>query len=206
MTDDPRTGAEQKRDRRREARRVRQSSERRARIVRAAIISAVSLLVIGGIIVGLFFGIRALDPGTSPNRVQLEDEGRQHVSEGTEPQHANIPPASGEHWPTTIVYGIYDEPVPPARWVHNLEHGAVVLLYRCDADCDQVRGQIETVHAGLRDGAFGERKFVATPFEPLDSKFMLVAWGWQEPLDVFDAERVERFYSDFLDRGPERAP
>ena len=206
MTNDRKTRAEQKRDRRREARRQRQSSARHARVARAAIISTVSLLAIGGIAVGLFFGLRALDQGTPSARIQLEDEGRQHIAVGTEPEHANIPPASGQHWPTTVAYGIHDEPVTPGMWVHNLEHGATVLLYRCDADCEQVREQIETVYAGLRDGAFDERKFVATPYEPLASKFMLVAWRWQEPFDVFDAERIEDFYSDYLDRGPERAP
>jgi hypothetical protein len=169
------------------------------------------LTVLGaGVVATLAVLVIALGRGPdtdAPQRIQIANEGRQHVAEGTVAEHAADPPASGDHYPVWSRYGVFEEPVNPGYWVHNLEHGAIVLLYRCADDCEQVRAEILKVYQSLPDGAFGEVKLLATPYESdFGSRFMLIAWNWQEPFDEFDAERVERFYREFLDRGPERAP
>jgi hypothetical protein len=46
------------------------------------------------------------------------------------------PPSSGPHYPTPFAPrpgNAYKDPVPPQCYIHDLEHGAVVLLYRCGA-------------------------------------------------------------------------
>jgi hypothetical protein len=45
------------------------------------------------------------------------------------------PPIAGPHYWVWAKWGIHDEtpPLPRGYWVHNLEHGAVVFLYRPDA-------------------------------------------------------------------------
>ena len=169
------------------------------------------LVVLGaGLVAALAALMIALGRGPetdAPQRIRIENEGRQHVAEDTVAEHQADPPASGDHYPTWSRYGVFEEPVNPGYWVHNLEHGAIVLLYTCTDDCDQVRADINRVYASLPDGAFGEVKLLATPYEKdFGSRFMLIAWNWQEPFDEFDAERIERFYREFLDRGPERAP
>src|SRR5438270_9991794 len=58
------------------------------------------------------------------------------------------PPSSGPHWetvPQPAEYRMYDTsaPLPPGRYIHMLEHGAVVVLYRpdlCDDACVQTLG------------------------------------------------------------------
>jgi hypothetical protein len=148
-------------------------------------------------------------PTTAPSstRVQLENEGRRHVAETTTPTYQQVPPASGDHYPRWARYGVHTDAVQPGYWVHNLEHGAIVLLYQCDKDCESLVEDIGDVYARLPNGAFGEVKLLATPFEhPLDHKFVLIAWTWQESFDQFDADLVERFYVEFVDRGPENAP
>lgn len=200
------SAAEARRARRRAARSERQRTARTMRRLRLA-----GLTVLGvGVVAALAVLVIALGRGPdteAPERIQIKNEGRQHVAEGSVVEHEASPPASGDHYPVWSRYGVFEEPVNPGYWVHNLEHGAIVLLYTCTENCEQVRADIGKVYASLPDGAFGEVKLLATPYEEdFGSRFMLIAWNWQEPFDEFDAERVDRFYREFLERGPERAP
>ncbi len=166
------------------------------------------IVVVGGIaaLIVLLIVANSPNPDAVGSRIRLDDEGRGHLDIGAATTYQNNPPASGPHFPSTAAYGVYRDVIEPGFWIHNLEHGAIVLLYRCDADCDDVVQPIETIYEELPDGAFGEVKLVATPYEGLVPKYMLVAWRWQEPLEDFDPERVRAFYGDYVDRGPEQAP
>ena len=84
---------------------------------------------------------------------RIDDEGRLHVPVGTATEYENVPPASGPHYPITAPYGVYEEPVEEGLWVHNLEHGAIALLYRCQTDCDEVVPQMEAIYGGLPNAA-----------------------------------------------------
>ncbi len=63
----------------------------------------------------------------------------------------------------------------------------------------------DEVYANARDGAFGERKLVVTPYQDMDSRVVAVAWGRVLTLDHIDAAQILAFYDRYLDRGPERA-
>src|SRR5262245_53797475 len=56
-------------------------------------------------------------------------QGFMHVSGHID--YPDPPPASGNHngrcWSD---WGVIASEVPPERWVHNLEHGGIVFLYR----------------------------------------------------------------------------
>ena len=67
------------------------------------------------------------------------DMGKTHRDPGATVTYRYCPPASGGHYNGTTtgpiragLYGPNDNAAPPG-WVHNLEHGAIVLLYSCDA-------------------------------------------------------------------------
>jgi hypothetical protein len=59
------------------------------------------------------------------------------------------PPAGGPHFAFWAAFETYDAPVPWGYLVHALEHGAVVLAYRCErpADCDAVRAEFASIIA-----------------------------------------------------------
>ncbi|MCY3912462.1 MAG: DUF3105 domain-containing protein [Chloroflexi bacterium] len=202
------TRAAVKLERRREARHERQRIARRRRWLRRSLIGGGVLLAVGGVAALIVLLIVSNTPSAevAARRIRIDDEGRQHVPVGTPIEYASVPPASGTHYPITAPYGVYERPVEEGLWVHNLEHGAIALLYRCDTDCDEVVSQLEAIHEDLPDGAFGEVKLIALPYAGLVPKYMLVAWHWQEPMDSFDPDRVREFYRDFVDRGPEAAP
>jgi hypothetical protein len=43
----------------------------------------------------------------------------------------------------------YDVPIDPGFWVHNEEHGGVVLISRCATGCDDVMQALETFGQSL---------------------------------------------------------
>ncbi|MBI5494105.1 MAG: DUF3105 domain-containing protein [Deltaproteobacteria bacterium] len=69
---------------------------------------------------------------------EVPSEGWAHVDEGTPLEYAHNPPASGPHYPSWGRYGVHATVLERPYWVHNVEHGAVVLLYRPDAPADAV--------------------------------------------------------------------
>ncbi|MGZ8782313.1 MAG: DUF3105 domain-containing protein, partial [Gaiellaceae bacterium] len=50
----------------------------------------------------------------------------------TDPKWNTDPPTSGPHYPLPAVYGEYDTPLKITQVIHNLEHGAVSVLYGPD--------------------------------------------------------------------------
>src|SRR6516164_3543823 len=63
-------------------------------------------------------------------------EGATHADVCSYVDYHTLPPSSGNHYPYWAAYMTYDQPVPEGYWVHNLEHGSIVLSYNCgEAGC-----------------------------------------------------------------------
>ncbi len=208
MPDKPLSKREKRRHAKERRLAERRSIGRRRWIARVVVITAVAAVIAAVVTYAL-----SRTPPESPavavvqsERYPVEDEGRTHVQPGSPIAYRHYPPSSGPHYPALARYGVHSGPVPEGAWVHSLEHGAIVLLYRCTDDCRAKSDEIRGVFGRLPDGAFGEVKLVATPNDRGPTDYTLLAWGWQEDLESFDAARVERFYRDRVDKGPERAP
>ncbi|KHJ82813.1 hypothetical protein OESDEN_17492, partial [Oesophagostomum dentatum] len=52
-------------------------------------------------------------------------------------EYYDSPPLRGDHRPNWARYGEYLY-VPEQRWLHNLEHGSIILLYHPCADRDEL--------------------------------------------------------------------
>src|SRR6266498_111206 len=63
----------------------------------------------------------------------VTNEGWIHVTEGSTVNYQHDPPALGPHYPVWARYQAYTTAVARLYWVHNLEHGAIVLVHRPDA-------------------------------------------------------------------------
>jgi hypothetical protein len=146
-------------------------------------------------------------------RIDVANEGNQHVPVGTTVTYQATPPASGMHWSepgiAPIAAGVYtSEAVRPERWVHNLEHGYVVLLFDCenhacdDGLVDDLAGTFES----FPPSSFGNVKLVVTRYDGLPHPIAAVAWDFHFFLDSFDASELLDFYSRFVDNGPEDLP
>jgi hypothetical protein len=68
-----------------------------------------------------------------------------HVAGGTEIAWSTNPPVTGMHFQ---VWGAWDREyamLPRGNYVHNLEHGGIVLLHNCPAGCPDVVEQLRQV-------------------------------------------------------------
>jgi hypothetical protein len=200
---------ETKRERRLAARDARKQraleAQRRAKIRRlAAALIAVALLAAVALAAWStsLFGLAAPTIGRAMPVAKAD-----HVPEGTPIEYATRPPTSGAHYPAPYpTYGVLEQPVPPGNWVHNLEHGAIVLLYNCPEGCPELVAQIRELHATLprgRNARRGVPRMLALPYTDMDHRIAVVAWGRLLELDEFDADRIRAFYEAYVDRGPE---
>jgi hypothetical protein len=139
---------------------------------------------------------------TVANPIVTVDEGESHVSTGTTTVYGSCPPASGPHYneaggvaPLRPAFYDAGARIGPANWVHNLEHGYVVALYRCpDGQCpsnDVLSEFREFVLTGPpTDSAAScgvSSKVLAARFDDMATPFALVAWNRVLLLDTFDA-------------------
>jgi hypothetical protein len=106
------------------------------------------------------------------------------------------PPAGGPHNSCWGSWGVQQTELPPERWVHNLEHGGVVFLYRCEEPCD---ADVATL-AGL---VKAHPRTILTSYAQLPTRFAVVAWGHRLLSDCLDQAAFEAFYAEHVDRAPE---
>jgi hypothetical protein len=199
-----RVSSRQKRidEQRRKIEAVRLQNRRRRMIWGAMIIVVVA---IAAALVLLFF-----PRPVSSNMRQVVTETATHVDEGAPVTYRNRPPSSGMHWatvPQPQEYRMYDQPLSPGRWVHMLEHGAVVVLYRpdlCDAACV---GQLGTFYdSAPRSTHVGIRHLTVTPYQDMDHAIAVVAWGFIDEMYQMDNDRVMADFKSKVDAStaPER--
>ncbi len=149
-------------------------------------------------------------PGATPHLGYFQDDlGRTHVEVGTRVKYAFCPPASGMHYAASgfgpiepKFYGS-TETTTPENWVHNLEHGALVLLYRCGFgdNCDQVqqdalRNFYSTFpNSPICNAPRGTIGPVITRFDDMKFPYAALLWDQVLPLDKFDPETITAFFA-----------
>ena len=144
----------------------------------------------------------ALDPKCGG--VQVAIEGGNHVAEGTAVTYTANPPSSGNHWPCWAKWGVAQTVLPPERYVHNLEHGGVVLLYRCTAAaCEDAKNALAAVAAAAPDAPTGGHRIVVNADATLPTAFAAVAWGWTYSADTVDQANLLCFIQAHQGQGPE---
>ncbi|HZS32170.1 MAG TPA: DUF3105 domain-containing protein [Methylomirabilota bacterium] len=180
--------------------RIQGGSPAMARMLGGAAWAGVVLGVLGWTI----GGARA-QTADGPGRL-MPDRGAQHVAQGTHITYPEYPPTSGPHWPRPAEWGIYTTPVPEEQFVHNLEHGGIVILYRCPGGCPDLVRELDAIVRTLPPSKYGHRKVVLSPNDRIPSRIALLAWRRLEELDAVDREGIVRFVRAYQDRGPEDVP
>jgi hypothetical protein len=135
------------------------------------------------------------------------------------------PPSSGDHYPIWAAYQEYDAAVPRGYFVHDLEHGAIDFLYKCDASdagasdagdagdagdaCSAMLAQLRQAVASIPDDPLcdpeaGVRvRFVLTPDPLIDHPVAAAAWGWTYNADCVDLATLEAFAKAHYAQAPE---
>ncbi|HVY30329.1 MAG TPA: DUF3105 domain-containing protein [Polyangiaceae bacterium] len=121
-----------------------------------------------------------------------------HVTLCSDVTYATNPPSSGSHYPVWADFGVYDFALPRGFWVHNLEHGAVVVTYNCPGGCaDEVAAATAWLAKLTVDAACpgGTPRALLVPDPKLDVRWAASSWGYTLRSDCFDAEAFGAFYS-----------
>lgn len=106
-------------------------------------------------------------------------------------------PTYGSHRPLWPVYGEYQF-LPVQRWLHSLEHGAIVMLYDPCAE----PALVHHLHK-LLTGCF--RKHIISPYTLLtrERPLALLAWGCSLEMATVNEEEVKKFIKTHALHGPE---
>lgn len=155
-------------------------------------------LVIGGLLLGLGYwawrGLTAPRPGEA-----IADLGRDHVSVGTSVEYNSNPPTSGSHYASWTKRGVYDEAIEDGYLIHSLEHGYVIVSYKCEGDCQQLKRKLGEFYDKNKN-----KRLVVVPRPSLDVPIALTAWNRILKLQEWDESQVEAFVRAFENRGPEK--
>ena len=83
--------------------------------------------------------------------------------------------------------------VAPEYWVHNLEHGYIVVLYNCPSGCPaDVAALTQWYDGHAPDPALtSEKKIIVIPWMSMSSHFAVESWDWYLPLDSADVTKIE---------------
>jgi uncharacterized protein DUF3105 len=197
---------------------------------RAAIIG-VAVVAIAAVAVGLIFvqSTQAsytcsilFDPSPTPSpaagasaRIGFAEDNMGALHQVSRPQRYTFcPPASGNHYnqPGVLgpivprVYGPSDSVGPP-NWVHNLEHGGLVILYRGDSPGATDAGQqtFKDFFATFPNSPIcqipaGRISPVIARFDDMKWPYAALVWNRVLPLPEWDPNLVLKFYATESER------
>jgi Protein of unknown function (DUF3105) len=149
-------------------------------------------------------------PSATPHIGYFQDDlGRTHVPAGTRVRYAFCPPASGLHYigagigPIDARFYGSSEVTIPEGWIHNMEHGGLVVLYRCGSGdtCDQAQQDAlksffstfpNSPLCGFTKGQIGP---VITRFDEMKFPYAALVWDEVLPLDKFDPDLIKAFFA-----------
>ena len=186
--------------------------QHRQALMRNTAIAIVSVFVVGGII--FWVANETIKgqadqkrPTANPAEQTVPDEGGGHLEIGDPITYQHYPPSSGQHYGgDTAPVGFLPEAWPEGYWVHNLEHGHVVLLYQClNNDCADLQNKIRNVINKVPLRGCDKPRLLAMPYsQGMTGLITMVAWGRQLDLPEFDEEAIVNFYKRYENQGPEK--
>lgn len=129
-------------------------------------------------------------------------EGAAHVKDGTTIVWQSNPPHSGPHYPMWQTWGEHPETVPRGNWVHNLEHGGIVLTYLCPSECPEELDVLRQVIAERPD----LRILMTSDPELGQEGFAAISWTWIHRFDTPDLATLLCFADQHEGNAPEDVP
>jgi hypothetical protein len=147
------------------------------------------------------------------------DLNNRHVSPSDHVDYAFCPPTSGDHFsiaggiaPLTRAFYGPDKPEKPGNWIHNLEHGGVVILYKGTPSkdiLDSMKTVMDSAPASSKAATCGvPNQVIVVRFDDMNTPFAVVAWDRAMLLDTWNPDLALTFAQQWQDSPaiPEKAP
>jgi len=195
---------------RKDTKRVRREEQlaQRARMERSAHMRR--MLILGAVIFAAITALAALGwwlfgPTGGPPVQSIPIQGQVHIQRGqSHPEYNSVPPTSGWHYGDSVApWGISRDPIVAETFVHNLEHGGVIVSYDCPSGCPDVVSKLEEIVRSYPS------KVLLMPFLGLRDSghpIAVTAWGKLAYLDAPDEAFIRSFVQRYKDKGPELVP
>jgi hypothetical protein len=172
-----------------------------------------SKVVIGSIVtMVVLFGVLIAVNKSKPQEPQIgtkhSAQGNKHIPQGEAHEAYNSSPASsGPHYADSSAptnWGIYTQEVPDEIFIHNEEHGGVVVTYNPKLlASDQIK-KLQTLFAApFSNKDFQPSRFILTPRSKNKQAIELASWGWTLGLDKYDEAKLLKFYEQHSNKAPE---
>ena len=122
--------------------------------------------------------------------------GREHLKDiNAKVNYNSNPPTSGSHFEYAEKWGVFNQPQPDVKMVHNLEHGGIWISYK-DID-DQTKAQLEAITKA------NPGSVIMTPRPENVSKIVLASWGRLSKLEVYKQAEILDFIKANKNKSPE---
>lgn len=159
------------------------------------------LLVIIGVVWGLYLYAGYSEPKGEDLSRAVELMEVAHITPGSPlPKYTSNPPSSGPHYEQTAQSGFREEEIPDQNIIHNLEHGDIWIAYHPRIS--------EEAKNALKK--FGAAKVIITPRSANETDIALVSWGRVDTFNleanVIPEQRINDFIKRYILQGPERVP
>jgi hypothetical protein len=139
-----------------------------------------------------------------------------HVPEGTALTYCSNPPSGGPHYPIWAAFQEYARPVEAPYLVHSLEHGAVILYWKCLAaeaspDPCPERPDIVNQLRKIRDDVPADplcsdgvrARIIIAPSTTITTDVAAAAWGQTYHAACVDVPTLTAFVHDHYAKGTE---
>ncbi len=166
------------------------------------------------LLVGAMFAIFAIGGGNSAPEAEAqkmgtkhENQGQEHISDGAShvEYNSNLP-SSGPHYIKPADWGTYENEIPPETFIHNLEHGGIVIAYKPDLAKEKIDKLKEVVSNLPKNPQFNNVKVILMPRAKNDKPIQMAAWTHTYDMEDVDEAKIEEFYNSHINKGPELVP
>jgi hypothetical protein len=107
------------------------------------------------------------------------------------------PPVGGDHNSDWANCGVYDQPLPNERAVHDMEHGAVWITYAPNLPEDEVTALRSFVARQSRIGSPAVHYIDLSPYPGLNGPIVVSSWGFELALTSPSDPRLQQFVNTF---------
>lgn len=169
-------------------------------------IGLIAILAIGAI--SLVAITQKSKPAEALIGVQHKNQGETHIQRGqSHPAYNSDPASSGWHYADAgapAPWGVYTEEVPQEVFLHNEEHGGVVISYNPKLLPAYQLKKLQALFAPpYSDKTFSPTKALVTPRAKDTHAIELAAWTWTLNLDHYNETTLKKFYLQHVGQAPE---
>jgi hypothetical protein len=189
--------------------------------VRTLVLGAVVAVAVVGSLIAVFSGssdkrytcdaqVPAPSGSVSPEGIEQPNHGNTHVTPSTTIEYPLCPPTSGSHYAQSgqgpLRPGFYGpgDVARPGGWVHNLEHGFIVALYKGEPDASTLqalRRFVEQTPSTAAATACGYRsKVLVARFDDMTTPFAVLAWDHLLQLTSWDETSALTFAQRWMEQ------